>query len=293
MTDQGFGKKALIVEGGGMRGVFSAGVLDAFLEENFHDFDFFIGVSAGSANLAGYLAGQYGRNLRFYSEYMIEHRVFSLARMLGGGPFMDAGWIFGPGDAREPLDVDAVFQRISGKKFFIVCTDVASGRPLLLEPNRDDLRFLMRCSCSLPFITGPFPELGGRPVTDGGVSDPVPIETAFSLGARRAVVVRSRPTDVLKKREPAAGLTSFLTRKHPQLRRAIHNQPEIYNRAVGFLNDPPRGLDIIQIAPPRPLRTGRTSRKKEDLLCDYRLGLDRGRETITTLLRPWRDRTTP
>ena len=102
-------RQALIVEGGGMRGAFTAGVLDAFLEQQFNPFDLYVGVSSGSTNLANYLAGQKGRTLNFYIDHSLRPEVISYKRFLKGGDLLDLEWMWQVGEAEHPLDQQALF----------------------------------------------------------------------------------------------------------------------------------------------------------------------------------------
>src|SRR5512135_324999 len=98
------GKRALVVEGGGMRGIFSAGVLDAFLEQDFDPFDIYIGVSAGACNLSSQVAGQYRRNFRIYTNQMVRPEFISVGKFLRGGHYMDLDWLWETFQRVDPLD---------------------------------------------------------------------------------------------------------------------------------------------------------------------------------------------
>lgn len=272
-------RNALVVEGGGMRGIFAAGVLDAFLEQGFDPFDLYIGVSAGACNLASHLAGQHRRNYRVYTRFMTRKTFFDFARFLRGGHWMDLDWLWDALDREDPLDVHGAV-RNHRRELRITVTDATSGRPMYLRPDASGLNHCLKASCAIPVMyRGPI-EVDSVPVVDGGVADSIPVSEACRRGAGRIMVIRSRPAGYVQKRRLAETAFSLPLLRHPRLWGAAFNRTESYMRAVQFIARPPDGVRVIQVAPPGPLSTGRTTRDPVRLEDDYRLGRIRGSAAI-------------
>jgi predicted patatin/cPLA2 family phospholipase len=276
-------KTALVVEGGGMRGIFSAGVLDAFSSKNFDPFDIYIGVSAGACNLSSFVALQYKRNYRIYTGQMMRPEFISLKKFLRGGHYMDLDWLWEAFQREDPLDVRAAFFNTRGKEFVIVCTSVESGMPLYLIPSEENWEYYLKASSSVPALYRNFHKIDSQHAVDGGVSDPIPVMEAYRRGARRIVVIRSRHDDYKKSNGVATFATSLLFRKSPQLQRAMRNAAAVYTRSVDFIIHAPEGVRMVHVVPPQPLRTGRTMQDSRSLQADYDLGLEEGAAVMDAL----------
>ncbi|HOW82178.1 MAG TPA: patatin family protein [Spirochaetota bacterium] len=275
-------KNALVVEGGGMRGIFSAGVLDAFLERKFDPFDLYIGVSAGSCNLGSHLAGQHRRNYRVYTGPMTDPRFISPRRFLSGGHWMDLDWLWNTLEAVDPMDAAAAERRLKKKKarFLIVATDAESGSPMYLDAVKETMYDHMKASSAVPLLyRGPV-RAGGNNAVDGGVADPIPVARAYEMGARKIMVVRSRGFGYVKKKDIETLLLSLAALGRPGLRRAMIEKPGRYMDSVAMIRRPPADADIIEINPPENMKTGRTSQDKSALEEDYRSGIAAGLAAI-------------
>ena len=181
--------------GGGMRGSFTAGIYDYIADQGVQPFDYCLGVSAGSANLVSYLAGQRGRNYRFYTEYAFRERYMSMKNMARIGSYVDLDYVYdvlsGPG-GEDPVDLE-VFGR-NAHRYQAVVTDAASGHPVYYDGTRltggnfDPVK----ASCCVPGACKPCP-VDGVPGFDGGVADPIPYRHALDMGCDRLVVLLTRP----------------------------------------------------------------------------------------------------
>ena len=160
---------ALIVEGGAMRSVFSAGLLDGFLDSKFNPFDFYIGVSGGAYNLATYMAGTPGKSLAVFLEFALHKNFISYFRFIRGGHLLDLDWLFNESLADNYLDVNAVFK--PGKPLYVCTTKVSSGKPVYINTRPETLKNVIKASTALPLLYRGFPEINGIPMTDGGVAD--------------------------------------------------------------------------------------------------------------------------
>jgi predicted patatin/cPLA2 family phospholipase len=279
------GKNALVVEGGGMRGIFSAGVLDGFMLAGYDPFDLYLGVSAGACNLASHLAGQYQRNFRLYTGPMSRPDFFSWRKFLLGGHYMDLDWFWLTHEQDDPLDVTAVMGRLKQVSFLPVCTSLMTGRGVFFEPEFHDLNDLLKASCSLPILYRTPLTIRGETLIDGGVSHAIPAQEAHRRGAMRIVVIRSQPENYVK----AAGFESRLVRWHfrdnPALLKTVDKRLKAYKSTLDFIRRPPDGLQIESISPPERLRTSRTSTDLGDLICDYRLGREQAQRYLESLAR--------
>ncbi len=275
------GKTAIVVEGGAMRGVFAVGALDVFMERGFHPFDLAVGVSAGACNLASHLAGQDGRNRRAYFDLMTSRQFIDPLRAVRGGSVVDLDWLWDTLAQREPLNVEKI---LSGPtEFVVVGTSTATGRALYLRPRHENMFDVLKGSCALPMLYRRTIVVDGEPVIDGGVADPIPVEESYRRGARRILVVRSRPATYVKKPRFENRVLAALLRKKPALIDAINGSPAQYARSVQFIHSPPSGCTVLQLAPPAMLSTTRTSRDATKLSRDY----DLGRELALDAMQRW------
>lgn len=267
-------RSAIIVEGGAMRGVFSAGVLDVFLESGFDPFDLVIGVSAGACNLASHVARQHGRNRRCYFDLMTQRSFIDMRRFALGRSVVDLDWLWTTLAEREPLDVAAIGG--SGKEFIVVATSAETGHAVYLRPNPADMFDVLKGSCALPVLYRPIVTFAGERLVDGGVSDPIPAEEAYRRGARRILVVRSRPAEYVKNDGWGTSVSSLLLRGTPIVAEAVRRTARQYQRAVAFLQEPPDDCQIVHVAPKTALSTRRTTQDRAALEQDYELGRQLG-----------------
>jgi predicted patatin/cPLA2 family phospholipase len=272
------GRIALVVEGGAMRGIFAAGVLDVFLEQRFHPFDLALGVSVGASNLLSYLAGQHGRARRCFLDQMSRPEFIDPWRLVRGGHWLDLDWLWEAITREDPLDCHAA--AASGVEYALVATCATTGDPRYLSPGADDMLAALKASCALPFLYRGVVRVGLDALVDGGISDPVPVREAYRRGARTMVVVRSRTADFVKKDRLVNRFGAWTMRGSPAIARACRSAPEAYRDAVAFLASPPEDCRVIQIAPSASLATSRTSRDREAMERDYALGRALGRQAI-------------
>ncbi|HEY1405167.1 MAG TPA: patatin family protein [Spirochaetota bacterium] len=272
-------KCALIVEGGAMRGIFSTGVLDAFIKENFYPFDLAIGVSAGSTNIAAYLAKMFERNYRVYTDYSLRKEFINIWKFFRGKHLIDLDWLWDITIREVKLDIKKI---VKGKTTFLIgLTDVDSGTAVYMEPTEKNLETALKASSALPVLYRDFISVDGKEYTDGGLSDPIPVREAYRLGARKIVVLRSRPYDHVVDTGQDTFLARIFMRKHPKLLKVILERPRVYNEALDFVRNPPRGVEIIEVNPPKGFRTRRLTKDVEMLMKDYRHGFEAGCKLIS------------
>ncbi len=263
-----------------MRGIYSAGVLDVLLERGI-SFDLALGTSAGAANLASFVAQQRERNLRSYVDIMTRPELFSLRRALRGGHYMDLDWLWDRFAAENPLDEAAIAR--SKTQLISVATCASTGDALYFEHKAPNVHVEVKAGCTLPILyRGPV-TLQGKAVVDGGLSDAIAAEEAYRRGARRIVVVRSRPAHAMKDKSALDPLMTWLLRGQPAVAKAMQQTATRYQQAVAFIASPPSDAQVIQLAPAQALQTGRTTQDKRALHADYQLGRRMTEQLLPTI----------
>ncbi|AWF83402.1 patatin family protein [Microbulbifer sp. A4B17] len=276
-------QSALVVEGGAMRGIFAAGVLDAFLEAGYRPFDFAIGVSAGSTNLIGYLAGDHGRSRQILMDHARRADFIDWRRYLRGGHFCDVSWLWHASYQDIPLNVDRYVE--NRVPLYAVTTSINTGEARYLKVTPENMHQVFPASCAIPVVYREFPEVDGEPMTDGGLADSIPIIRAYQQGARDITVILSRPLGYRKLKGPAPKFIKQFFRDHARLFEAVLERGEKYNRALEFIEVPPEGCRVSVIAPPDNFPVKRFTQEAELLEEGYECGRARGRNFIHELPR--------
>ncbi len=266
-----------------MRGIFAAGVLDVFLEQNFRPFDLALGVSVGASNVLSYLAGQHGRTRRCFLNQMSRPEFIDPWRILRGGHWMDLDWLWDAIEREDPLDRKAA--AASGVDYALVATSARTGTPRYLVPTADTMLDAIKASCAFPVLYRHPIHFDGEDFVDGGLSDPLPVREAYERGARAIVVIRSRTAGFVKKTRLSNHIGAWAMRRSPAVAQACRNTARAYSEAVAFLNRPPADCAVIHVAPNEALATKRTSRDAEALERDYALGRAHGRHAMDDLRR--------
>lgn len=226
-------KTGLIVEGGGMKCAYSAGVLDVFMEQGI-DFDYVSGVSAGSACAASYLAGQRERNRRFYSIHSMSKKYAGVENLLRTGSFFGLDYIYSTltnSDGADPLDFPALIRNPA--EFEIVATDAVTGHAHYFSKQdmSQDHYEAIKASCALPVMSNP-QTVDGRQYFDGGVSDSIPIQRAWKRGVRKAVVIFSKPEGYLMKPQAHRPIYTAALLRYPAIIYRLNHRHEFYNREI-------------------------------------------------------------
>lgn len=222
-------KTGLVVEGGGMKCAFSAGVLDVFLDYGI-TFDYGIGVSAGAACLASFEAGQRDRNLRFYTDHVGAPEYFGLKSLLKTGNLFGLQYIYGTltnSTGKDPLDFPSM--QNNPMEYYAVATCAENGKPAYFNKKimkQDDYRHIM-ASCALPAACQPI-EIDGLHYYDGGVSDSIPVQRAMDDGCDRVVVILSKPRDFVKTPEKHRPAYTVLCRRYPAIIKDLNRRHQMY-----------------------------------------------------------------
>jgi predicted patatin/cPLA2 family phospholipase len=267
-----------VLEGGGMRAAYTAGALDAFLDEGI-DLRYVIGVSAGANAGSDYVAGQRERNHRVFVEHAADRRYAGLGNVLRERSWFGMRFLFETlPDELAPFHYEDF--RSSPRTLVVGVTDCATGEPAYLTQHDHDARWfvgtVLRASSSLPVLSPPV-NIEGRLYTDGGVSDPIPIAKAIADGHRRNVVILTQNAEYRKEPQKLGFVASLALARHPALRRALRARHDRYNACLDRLAQLEREGAVFVLRPVRPLVVDRMERDVTKLDALYRQGYEETR----------------
>lgn len=272
-------KIGIVDVGGGLRGIYAAGVLDYCMDQGIR-FDVGIGVSAGSANLASYTAGQKGRNYQFYTEYAFRKQYMSLGNFIRKKSYVDMDYVYGTlcgADGENPLDYPAL--RDNPMELYVVATDAETGQPRYFDKAdiRQDDYSIMKASSSIPFVCKPY-TVYGTPYYDGALGDPVPIEKAFRLGCDRVVVILTKPEKELRTSGKDEKLAVGIRKKYPAAAEKLCRRAQRYNESVALAQDYARQGKAVIVSPDDTCGVDTLKKDKESLHRLYEKGYKDGRK---------------
>jgi len=255
-----------------MRGVFTCGVLDCFLDKGVF-FKYVIGVSAGASNALSYLSRQRGRAKTINIDYLAKYRYIGLRHFFKSGCIMDYKLLFEEFPRSiYPFDFEAYLK--SPERFVMSATNCLSGETEYFEKPDTFERCIdiCRASCSMPFLC-PIAYAEGKPLLDGGIADSIPLKKSVADGNAKNVVVLTRNPGYRKHPE-IVPMPPFIYGKYPKLRKKIAERNLAYNRALEFAEESEKCGDALVIRPLKPIKVSRTEkdvRKLEEL---YREGYE-------------------
>ncbi|GBR77267.1 patatin-like phospholipase, partial [Candidatus Termititenax persephonae] len=248
----------LVLEGGALRGMFTAGVLDALDEQNLL-FEYVIGVSAGACMGVSYLSRQRGRSRKITLTYCRDSRYFSWRNLLREGNLFGVRFTYEEIPRRlVPFDYTALEQ--SPQRFVAVTTDCATGQAVYLEndtpEHKKNMTQAIRASASMPFFSKPV-LIENRRLLDGGIADSIPVEYARQNGHTQSVVVLTRPKGYRKKNGGGLGLYKAFLPRYPQLAKAMQQRSANYNRSLALLEKLESEGQCLVIYPPAHIKVSR------------------------------------
>ncbi|MBQ4590043.1 MAG: patatin family protein [Bacteroidaceae bacterium] len=255
-------KTGLVLEGGGMRGVFTCGVLDYLMDHKI-SFPYAIGVSAGACNGLSYMSHQRGRGKYSNIDLLAKYKYIGIRPLIKKRGLIDQQLLFHRfPDRILPYNYKAYAENPS--RFEMVTTDCITGRACYWEEKFDEKRIIdiVKASSSLPYAC-PIIYVDGRPMLDGGIVDSIPLLRAYELGYDKCVVVLTRNKGYRKSTKKVP-VPSFIYKKYPRLRVALRNRNKIYNEQLELVERLEEEGKIIVIRPEKPIVVGRmeTSVKK-------------------------------
>ena len=276
-------KIGLVLEGGGMRALFTAGVLDALLDVKELDVDGIVGVSAGALFGANYVSGQKERAIRYNKKYARDKRYMGLHSWITTGNAVNKDFAF----YELPFKLDVFDQekfKESKIEFHVVMTNVENGQAeyVLIEDVFEQMEYL-RATSALPFASKII-EINGKKYLDGGISDSIPIDYCQSLGYDKIILVLTRPENSYKE-DKLNFLYKLVYRKYPNLVERLINMGKDYEVVLKKIKDLETENKIFVIRPPKVLKIGRLEKNEDKIQNVYDIGLNTGKKEIDNLLK--------
>lgn len=263
-------KTGLVLEGGGKRGIYAAGVLDVLLENNIWT-DGLIGTSAGAVNGCSYVSNQYERNLRYNIRFAKEKRYMSIYSLITTGNVVGTDFAYNilP-NKLEVFDYDA-FEK-SPVAYYVTCSNVETGKAEYIQCKslRGKNMDYLRASASLPYVSQ-IVEIDGKKYLDGGICDSIPLKAFQNMGYEKNLVVLTRPKGYIKKPENNL-LANLYYRKYPAFVTALRNRYAVYNRTLKYIEQQENQGNILVLRPSESIRVGRMEQDPERLKQMYELG---------------------
>ena len=272
-------KKGLVLEGGAMRGLFTAGIIDVMMEAGVEP-DGLIGVSAGAAFGCNYKSRQPGRAIRYNTRFAKDARYSGLKSLLTTGDYFNAQFGYHIVPYKYDLfDVEAFEQ--NPMAFIVVSTDVLTGEAVYHKMERVDFEELewLRSSASMP-LASKVVEVGGRKLLDGGVADSIPLEYFESIGYERNVVILTQPEGFVKEPNKLMPLMKIGLRKYPKMIEAMATRHLMYNRELDYVRKAEREGRCLVIRPDEKIPIGHISHDPENMRHVYEIGRRMGERYI-------------
>lgn len=263
-------KTGLVLEGGGKRGIYAAGVLDVLLEHNII-VDGVIGTSAGAVNGSSYVSNQYERNLRYNVRFAKERKYMSIYSLITTGNVVGTEFAYHTlPDELEVFDHDA-FEK-SPIDFYVTCSNIETGKAeyILCKSLRGEKMDYLRASASLPYVSQ-IVEIDNKKLLDGGVCDSIPLKAFQNMGYDKNVVILTRPKGYIKKPENNI-LAKLYYGKYPDFISALKNRYAVYNRTIRYIEEQEKQGNIIVLRPSKSIAVGRMEKNPELIKEMYKLG---------------------
>ena len=282
-------KLGLVLEGGGMRGIYTAGVLDVFMERGI-SFDGVIGVSAGAIHGCSFVSGQVGRGIRYYKKYCTDPRFMSFKSLIKTGNIVGVDFCYHElPDKLDPYDHDAFLKNSQSTEFYVTCTNVETG--LAEYPKITDMREqidILRASASLPYVSR-IVKTHGKKYLDGGCTDSVPVDAFINMGYAKNVVILTRPESHVRQPEHRFKAKLFYP-KYKSFVKALLCHHDRYNATQKHIRELERTGDAFVIRPCCDLNIGRLENNPDSIQRVYEQGRADAEKNIETLIK-WIEKT--
>ena len=275
-------KIGLVLEGGGMRGMYTSGILDVLMEKGIY-LDGMVGVSAGIAFGCNYKSRQIGRALRYNVRFARDKRYSGLMSLLKTGNYYNAYFAYKLVPTHYDVFDYNVFEDTS-MECYAVCFDVNSGEGVYkqLDKVNDDFFEWIRASASMPVVAQPV-QVGGRMLLDGGLADSIPLEFMMSKGFDRNVVILTREEGYRKTAEHGMWLMKPLLRKWPKVIEALNKRPALYNKQLQVVREQERKGQAFVFKPMKPLDVSRTTHDPKEMNRVYQQGREEALQRLDQL----------
>lgn len=277
-------KHTLIVEGGGFKIAFTAGVLDTFLVAKYNPFDNYVAVSGGTVALSYYLSKQFRYCFNAMEYLANDVRFTNFRRTLGNEGYMDIDFIKNVAEELVPFDFEKALKVGKKKPIHFVATNRKHGTPEYFSPEtqKEWINYSI-ASSTLPFVTKGKHKIKGKSYFDGGWSDGMPVKWAHENGSRKILVLRTMPVQERKTQSWSDYIGSLIFSESPGLKKAFASSHEGFNEALDFIENPPKGLKVQQIGPEETLQSGTYVYSLETIKQDYRYGVEMGMRFLQEL----------
>ena len=274
-------KTCLVLEGGAMRGIYTAGVLDTLMQNNIK-FDAIIGVSAGALFGINYKSNQKGRAYRYNMKYINDKEYIGLYSYLTTGNIMNKSFCFNKlVNELDKFDYQAF--KNNKTKFYVVVTNLLTGTPEyqeLTDLNDQNQMEYLRASGSMQYVSKPV-KINNNYYLDGATGDSIPIKYMEKLGFNKIIVVGTRPEGYQKQYKPQP--SKIFYKKYPKFIKALSNRPSMYNETIKYIEKKANNHEIIFIRPSQDLKVKRIEKNKKKLSSLYTLGQNDTKEIISTI----------
>ena len=274
----------LVLEGGAMRGMYTAGVLDVFLDNGIKA-DTVIGVSAGAVFGINFLSEQRGRVIRYNKQFVGDSRYMGLKSLIKTGDIINKEFAYYQVPAKYDVFDDEKFKR-SDTDFYAVVTNIESGKAEYIKIDSTfEQTEILRASASWPYVSKAV-EINGKKYLDGGLADSIPVDKCMKIGLNKIILVLTRPLDYRKKEGRSAKhlLAKAVYRKYPELIKCMNTRNKRYNQCVEKIIELEKQKKIFVIRPSRTVKLGRMETDKEKLQEMYDLGVRDGKKRIGEML---------
>ena len=281
-------KKGLVLEGGAMRGLFTAGIIDVMMEHGVEP-DGLIGVSAGAAFGCNYKSRQPGRAIRYNKRFAKDKRYCSWQSWWKTGDLYNADFGYHVIPTQYDIFDDAAFEA-NPMAFYAVCTNVETGEAVYKQlENAGQLTYdWIRASASMP-LASKVVELEGMKVLDGGVADSIPLEYFESIGYERNVVILTQPNGYLKEHNRLMPLMRIALRNYPKMIEAMDKRHLMYNKQLVYVYQAEEAGRALVIRPDAKLPIGHISHDPEEMQRVYDIGREMGERRIEEIEAFYRD----
>lgn len=275
-------KIGLVLEGGGHRGIYTAGILDVFAQNNI-SFDGIMGVSAGCIHGVSFLSGQIGRSVRYTTRFCNNPSYMSFKSLIKTGDFFNVDFCYYKlPETLDPFDNDAFDKNPT--PFYAVCSDVKTGKAVYHQCDsvRGEKIKWIQASASMP-LAAKIVKIDEGEFLDGGITDSIPIKKMQELGYSKNIVILTQEAGYRKKPNSLLPLIKRVYKKYPELINAIQNRHIIYNQQLDYLEEQEKLGNVIIIRPSQKPQAGRIEKDKEKILSTYNLGRNDAEKLLETV----------
>ena len=282
MTTSTSSRLGLVLEGGGFRAHYTAGVLDVLIDEKL-PIEGVIGVSMGAIHGASFVSGQKGRSLEIYTRFAADERLWSLWRWVRTGNLIDPQFCYHDiPDRIVPFD-EETFEH-SGMTFYACASNLETGRAEYLRlPNLTDDIDGLRASASLPYVS-PAVNFRGMKLLDGGCTDRIPLAAFERMGYERNIVIQTHPREHAV-RDRDAWAAKWWYAKYPKFVESFRKSPEVYEATQRLIDERVKERRVFSIRPERAIPVGRLTRDPKDVRRAYNLGARDAKKALPALLQ--------